>query len=197
MKRKKLRSKRGVTLVEVIVGVTIVAIVFSSTLGAMVGGYTTTLRNAESNKNSVKNTSINEVLNVSLANLHLTSEDTEEVDEICSGDDTSEEFKMLKEAAESLDSKATFIEYDNFPKLEPAEGVENDVVPTFQYTFFTVGDDTGVVDPESSKPVYDTTLKTDGSDVKIKGIVLKTCAISSSGPLFFESFVSYVMPEDG
>ena len=60
--RKKIRSKKGMTLVEILVGVTIVVIVFASTLGAMVTGYTTTLFNADENRSAVLNSSVNEIV---------------------------------------------------------------------------------------------------------------------------------------
>ena len=53
--KKKMKSKKGITLVEILIGVTIVVIVFASTLGAMVGGFTTTMYNSDENRAAVLN----------------------------------------------------------------------------------------------------------------------------------------------
>lgn len=61
-KKGKFKSKKAMTLVELIVGITIVVIVFAGTLGAIVSGYTTTIKNADQNKVAAKNAAVNEVI---------------------------------------------------------------------------------------------------------------------------------------
>ena len=61
-KIEKIYSKKGMTLVEIIVGIAIIVIVFAGTLGAMVGGYTTTVKNADQNKVASENKALNEIL---------------------------------------------------------------------------------------------------------------------------------------
>lgn len=55
-------SKKGMSLVELIVGVTIIAIVLASAAGAIVTGYKTTMDNAERNKVAAISSSMNEVI---------------------------------------------------------------------------------------------------------------------------------------
>ena len=58
----KLRSKKGLSLVELIVGVTIMAMAISSAAGAIVTGYKTTIDNAIRNEAAAKCASVNEVI---------------------------------------------------------------------------------------------------------------------------------------
>ena len=55
-------SKKGMSLVELVVGVTIIAIVLASAAGAIVTGYKTTIDNAERNKVAAISSSMNEVV---------------------------------------------------------------------------------------------------------------------------------------
>ncbi len=58
----RLRSKRGMSLVEILVGVTIMAMVFGATLSALVGGYTSTMNNASQNQAAGEAASVNEAI---------------------------------------------------------------------------------------------------------------------------------------
>lgn len=58
----KIRSKKGMTLIEILVGVVIIVIVFGSTLSAMTNGFATTLYNAKSNTVAVEGESVNEII---------------------------------------------------------------------------------------------------------------------------------------
>lgn len=58
----KLRSKKGMTLVEILAGVVIIVIVFGSTLSAMTNGFSSTLRNATANRDAVEGESANEMI---------------------------------------------------------------------------------------------------------------------------------------
>jgi len=74
----KYRSKKGMSLVELVVGVTIIAIVLASAAGAIVTGYKTTIDNAERNKVAAISASMNEVImkavkNCSFNNKHEAS----------------------------------------------------------------------------------------------------------------------------
>lgn len=73
MKKKRLmrrsgrmRSKRGLSLIELVVGVTIMVIVFGGTMSAMANGYTDTLYNASENADAAKCATINEVVMTTL-----------------------------------------------------------------------------------------------------------------------------------
>ena len=79
--KRKIKSKKGLTLVELVVGVTIVVIVFASCLGALVSGYTTTMYNSDQNKASSLNESLNDILISILGRMYYTDEDDVEVQE--------------------------------------------------------------------------------------------------------------------
>ena len=56
------RSKKGISLVELIVGIVILVMVFTSTLTAMTNGYTDTIFNADTNRHAVEGGSLNEII---------------------------------------------------------------------------------------------------------------------------------------
>ncbi len=71
LRRKKTLSKRGMTLIELVVGIAIIVIVFGGTLGALTGGYTTTVKNADRNQVAVTCVSANELITTSVKNLKI------------------------------------------------------------------------------------------------------------------------------
>ncbi len=170
---KKLRSKRGLTLVEILIGVAIVVIVFASTLGAMVGGFTTTLYNADENRAAVLNSSLNEVIMNTVHNMAFTKSEGLDDDDISSGDPTVSVIVSAVAAnipdavyvpAEEIDGKMSV----NFPKGE-----------SYQYTLI---------------PDVKTTLQTNsptGTPVEMDGVAIKTCFDSAGGAIIYESFVPY------
>ena len=66
----KLRSKKGMTLVEILAGVVIIVIVFGATLSAMTNGFSSTLRNATANRDAVEGEEI-VIVNKSLERLFI------------------------------------------------------------------------------------------------------------------------------
>lgn len=81
MKKKRLmrrlsrvRSKRGLSLIELVVGVTIMVIVFGGTMSAMANGYTDTLYNASENVDAAEGAAINEIVMTTLQNKAFASE---------------------------------------------------------------------------------------------------------------------------
>ncbi|MBQ5562701.1 MAG: prepilin-type N-terminal cleavage/methylation domain-containing protein [Clostridia bacterium] len=58
----KCRTKKGLSLVELIVGVTIIAMVLASASGVIVTGYKTTIDNATRNKAAALSASMNDVV---------------------------------------------------------------------------------------------------------------------------------------
>ena len=64
----KCQSKAGMSLTELIVGVTIIALVLASAAGAIVTGYETTIDNAERNKVAAISASMNEVIMKAIKN---------------------------------------------------------------------------------------------------------------------------------
>ena len=68
-------SKKGLTLVEILVGVTIIVIVFGATLGAMTQGYSGTLRNADEDKAAAIASSVCDTVATSIKKLGMTDGD--------------------------------------------------------------------------------------------------------------------------
>ena len=74
----KYKSRAGMSLTELIVGVTIIALVLGSAAGAIVTGYKTTIDNAERNRVAAMSASMNEVImkavkNCAFSNKHEAS----------------------------------------------------------------------------------------------------------------------------
>ena len=62
-KRKfNLKSKKGMTLIELVIAITIIVIIFAGTLGALVNGYTTTIYNANHDQMAAKSAAVNEII---------------------------------------------------------------------------------------------------------------------------------------
>lgn len=159
----KPKSKKGLTLIEIVVGVTIVVIVFASTLGAMVSGYTTTLKNADENKAAIKSAAVNEIIMKTISNLNL--EDGAAVNDIINTINDSD--NVIKVAAEKECSNIKYVSSGDF--LKETKGDE-------QYT---------IIANQSSEIEYNGTKKT------VKGITIKTAVKSSSGFVSNETFVPY------
>lgn len=159
----KPKSKKGLTLIEIVVGVTIVVIVFASTLGAMVSGYTTTLKNADENKAAIKSAAVNEIIMKTISNLNL--EDEASVNDIINTINDSN--NVIKVAAEKECSNIKYVSYGDF--LKEAKGDE-------QYT---------IIAEQTSDITSGSTKKT------VKGIIIKTAVKSSSGFVSNETFVPY------
>ena len=162
-KMKIKNSKKGVTLVELIVGIAIIAIIFSSTLGAMVGGYTTTIKNADENKIAILNSSLNELLVNTVRDMKLTESSVSLTGEITDA-------RVLETVTEYLPA-AVYVKPTEFPK--------NDASIDFQYTLSPVMDNKTAISrgPSDDKPM--------------KGIIIKTCFNSSKGSNIYQSFVPF------
>lgn len=174
-KIKKQNSKKGMTLVELLVGVAIVVIVFAGTVGAMVGGYSTTVNNADQNKAAAINESVNEIIMNTVKKLDLLAEDAADCVsalesgslEVSGADSNAVAIKgAVDSKCKNLKMDATeyykFIKSGDFPK----DGVD------YQYTLIT-----------------DQTTNANGQD--ISGIIVKTAMKSSSGFVINQSFVPY------
>ncbi|MGN1456337.1 MAG: prepilin-type N-terminal cleavage/methylation domain-containing protein [Acutalibacteraceae bacterium] len=162
-KIKKMYSKKGMTLVELLVGIAIVVIVFAGTLGAMVGGYSTTVSNANSNKVSSTNEAVNEIIMNTVQNIGFATKTGADncIAAIKSGaNDPSAE--AIKGAAKSKCDDIKFVDSADFPKND----VDN------QYTLIT-----------DQKPKI--------NSKEIAGVIIKTAMKSSSGFVINQSFVPY------
>ena len=71
----KCRTKKGLSLVELIVGITIIAMVLASASGAIVTGYKTTIDNAVRNRAAAESASMNEVILKAIKNCGFSDKD--------------------------------------------------------------------------------------------------------------------------
>ena len=173
---KKLRSKRGLTLVEILIGVTIVVVVFASTLGAMVGGFTTTVYNADENRAAILNASLNEIILNTVHNMRFTerSEVDDAADDIRTDDTT---VSVLLAAVSANIPDAVYV--DPEPDASGNMTVNFPSGVSYQYTLI---------------PDVQTKLnKNTATDplVDMNGVTIKTCFESAGGPIVYESFVPY------
>lgn len=160
-KIKKLRSKKGLTLVELLVGIAIVVIVFAGTLGAMVGGYTTTVGNADQNKVAAKNVATNEVIMDTIKKIEFKAiEDAEDCVDALKNGSTDPSATAIQAAAEKQCSGIKFVDSASFP----------DSNTDCQYTLL-VGQ----------------TTQTNGQT--ISGVIVKTAMKSSVGFVINQSFI--------
>lgn len=189
--RIRLRSRKGMTLLELLVGITIIVLVFTSTLGAMVGGFKTTIYNADDNKVAVLNSSTNEVLMNTVRKMQFRekSEVLQEITKIknmqnYTGGGTPPAGSVIHSSIIASVPEARFVEakYDSTKKTYSVEFNMDQKAKesSYQYTIF----------PETktklkrSKPATKT-------EVEVDGITIKTCFMSSSGPLIYETFVAF------
>lgn len=121
----RMRSKRGLSLVELVVGVAIMVIVFGATMSAMANGYTDTLYNAEQNVGAADGASVNEVIMAALQNAQFPNED--DCIDYFSINPNENENNAVNEAAKSVSPNIQYVPEEQFPK--------NDVME--QYTIVT------------------------------------------------------------
>lgn len=157
----KLRSKKGLTLVEILVGVVIIVIVFGATLSAMVHGFSKTLRNADTNKSAVEGGSVNEVIMEAIKKQKVA-------DEIAAETLMSTSDNPVHAAANAACNGIVYVENpSDFPKSE----YDN------QYTIvFNASSD--VTTTSAKKPT-------------IKQMEIITSVMSSDGTVINRSYVSY------
>lgn len=173
--KKKTRSKKGLTLVEILIGVSIVVIVFSSTLGAMVGGFTTTVNNSDQNRAAILNSSLNEIIMNTVIKMQITEDSADDrMMDIESGDPALSPILAAVSAAvpEAKYVPAT-VDGSGNPTVAFAEGVD------YQYTLL----------PGTDLPID--TGAGGATTNSVKGIAIKTRFESADGGLIYESFVPY------
>ncbi len=166
----KLRSRKGMTLVELIIGIVIIVIVFGSTLSAMTNGYSNTIFNADVNRTAVEGGSVNEIMAQTIKKQNF--EDEAACRKYFFGGDGApaklpNSENAVHAAGEALLPDLQYVAPDNFPSPE----YEN------QYTIVT-----------NSK----STLKTTGAkSYDIKGVTLMTSVTNVRGKLTNSSFIAY------
>ncbi len=173
-KLHRTKSKRGLSLVELIVGVTILVIVFGGTMSAMANGYTDTLYNAQQNKGAADGASLNEVIMEAVKAKGFADE--EECAEYFAGDPNMDDTNAIHAAALEVDrelvqgderKKVRYVAYDRFP------------LPDFerQYTIIT----------DAQSTVDGTFL----SERTIEGVEIRTAVKTVKGWVINKSFVPY------
>ena len=177
--RTKLKSRKGMSLVELIVGISIIVIVFTATLTAMTSGYSDTLYNADVNRYAVKGGSLNEMIMEAVVKQKFTAAEGAGSDGIAgkyfyssgaaSGNYKTDTTNAVHCAAQAVAPDVQYVPMANFPSYE--KDVNN------QYT----------LDINASRKVTDAK----GKVVEIKGIEIRTCVATSRGRLINSSFVPY------
>lgn len=173
-KKIKLSSKKGMTLVELIIGIAIVVIIFASTLGTMTNGYTTTVYNADKNKVAAQNASLNQVITETVKKMGINEIPADApysaAPAVGAVATSGQVPNVIHEAADFECSGVQYVEPANFPNQD----ISN------QYTI--------IFDTASTS--Y-TNVSSPTSSIEIKGITIRTAMNSADGMLIYESFVPY------
>ncbi|GEM_PF-4399114 len=169
LRTQKLRSKKGLSLVELIVGITILVIIFTATLSAMTNGYTTTLFNADVNKKAVEGGSLNEILMQTLQKQEFYNE-ADFTSRFYGGTSTP-----AGEAGLAVDAAAK-AKYDNIAFVPPSDFPRTGEEYENQYTVISNGT---------------SNVKKGTKTYAIRGITVITSLDSVKGPVINTSFIPY------
>lgn len=171
MKRKlrqkipRYRSKKGMTLVEILAGVVIIVIVFGATLSAMTNGFAVTLYNASTNKYAVEGESVNEIILQAIAKQEFSDGSSAKIK--LEADDNP-----IDQAAKAVVSDITYVKFENFEDSD----AEN------KYT----------VDFSAKNAVIGTSVKGKKSaSYTVDGMIIITSVTTSNGRVRNTSFVAY------
>lgn len=172
--KKKLRSKQGLSLAELVVGMAIIVIVFAATLTGLTTGYTTTVKNADLNKAVVKCASTNEIISTAVANLNLVR--TNNIGDITAQQNAND--AKIKSAAEVAYPGIVYINPSYFPKMDkdPTTGEQYDA----QWTY-NMNTNDGMAKIS----------RTDGTVKTMFGVVVRTAVNSSNGYVYCRNIVPY------
>lgn len=158
---QKIKSKRGVTLVELLIGMTIIVIVFAGTLAAMSTGYTTTVYNADQDKASVVSASTNELVAAAATKMQFTKKAELDAD--------------LGSASSYI--KTSTARYVKMTYVEPSSFFSSDLDERFS------------IFPDVESSVSGGSLI--GEDAKVKGMIVRSACKSAQGTIYTETFVPY------
>lgn len=163
----KLRSKKGMTLVEILAGVVIIVIVFGSTLSAMTNGFSSTLRNATTNKYAVESESVNEIILQAISKYNFQDEDD-------ARDVLEADVNAIEMAAQSVVPEMKYVDSSEYDS--------KDYDNKFTVVFLE----------EETKSTVTTSLGgRKKSDYVIRGMQIKTAVTTSTGVVRNVSFVPY------
>ncbi len=190
MKRKKMKvkSRKGVTLVELIVGITIIVIVFAGTLGAMVGGYTTTVNDANHNRAAVRNYSANEVIMTTIEKFKLKA-DTDIVGGT-TGDDKEKKRNVILDAIKNEFSDLDASDIVGNVVTEGDSAINNFPSDNYEFQYIVICDKVPTI-PSAAYSSEVRQISGASGNKAVPGITIKTALKSSSGILIYESFVPY------
>lgn len=180
--KKKVRSKRGMTLVEILVGVTIVVVVFASTLGAMVSGYTTTMFNADENRSAVLNASVNEIVLNTVRKARISDSDSaiEMIEDMADYDSAD-----LSDTVGAAVMSAVLAQVPDAVFVSPTTDVDGAYIVEFSegesYQFSIL--------PETKTSL--TFLEATKDDLSVDGLTIKTNFESAKGSITYETFIPY------
>ncbi len=158
-------SKKGMSLVELVVGITIIVVVFGATLSAMMNSFANTVYNADMDKTAVGASSVNELMMEAAVKKMFSGAD--DVNAMFTNGQPNDS-NTVHTAALTVIPEMEYV----LPNQFPQDGVDN------QYTIVT--------DAKS------TTSRLSSSS-SIKGITIRTLVRGSNGTLYNESFVAYTM----
>lgn len=188
----KLRSRKGMSLIELIVGISIIVIVFTGTLSAMTNGYADTLYNADVNRYAVQGGSLNEVILEAIAKQKFKGAD-------CPVDvKDSEQRREYAVSYFLLDSDGRSKDPNSDPTNavhSAAKAVMPDVMYVTQDQFWgsgkvvinnTVVDNMYTLDFDAVRTIFKGAKRYD-----IKGVEVLTSVTTSRGTVINRAFVPY------
>ena len=175
--KARLRSKKGMSLVELLVAVTIIVLVFGGTVGAMANGYSSTMYNAQKTIDAAEGVSLNDVIFEGIENQYFTSEDECKKYFFGTGgtkNPNTDATNSIHAAAKTVDENVKYVPKDTFPSSDPTV--------VLQYTIVT----------DSHSNVTVTGLGTK----EVKGVTIKTAVKTVEGIVTNTSFVPYGLDEE-
>lgn len=161
IKRQSYRSKKGMTLVELLVGIAIIVVVFSAVLWGMAHGYTTTVNNVTVDKASAASQAITDNC-IGQFNTYKIS---------CKDD-----FDVIVGSETTLDNIRQSILALTGAQYRDPSAFMNDTSVEQQFTI-----ETDVT----------TTVSGGTTPTEIKGCVVRSAVMSSSGFIITTAFVPY------
>ncbi len=173
----RLHSKKGMSLVELLVGVTIIAIVMASAAGAIVMGYKTTVDNAAENQAAANSASLNEVIMKAIKNCNFDDED--EANEYFFGIDDSHSTAQFNPNTNSANDSV----------FQAAQQMFSDV----HYTDAGFPDDDYEVQYHLKLDAERTLQASGAANVTIAGVEITTAVATPDG---FARIVSFLPYED-
>lgn len=165
-KKKFYRSRKGMTLVELIVGMTIIVVVFSGVVWGVAHGYATTINNVTVDSASAKSQSVTDDVTTHL-NLYKISSAADFDINVTSGMATTTIRQMIADEVYNM-TGAVYVDPSDFT---------NDTSKDPQYTI--------IMD-------YGTTITEGATTTTIEGCVVKSAVLSTEGFIVTTAFVPYV-----